>query len=211
MKITARLVWPHTVLAFMFAVVGCVSLCTTHSEAQTGNNAVYNSTGNCSPSSPCASSPAFIDTTVFASSTYPDICTLLHHVLVSIVQTTYPYGAVIDARGLPAAGTSMTCPSTQPSPWYGITNPPPSTILLPATSATTPSAPISIPSTWVLPPNTHLIGEGDSVSSSGTIHITIQAQSSFSGSMIQFGSSSCGASTCTGVSVENLTLDGQGF
>jgi hypothetical protein len=161
-----RLVWTQVFLVVILALGGCVTLCTS-AQAQTGENAVYNSSGTCSVSSPCASSPAFIDATVFASSTYADICTLLHHVLVSIVQTTYPYGAIIDARGLPftTPSTSMTC-TTTPSPWYGISSPPPSTILLPATTS---SAPISIPSTWVLPANTHLVGEGDNVSSSTTI------------------------------------------
>jgi hypothetical protein len=66
-----------------------------------------------------------------------------------------------------------------------------------------------------LPPNTHLIGERDSISSSTTISTTIQAKTSVSGSMIQFGwGALClgpsGGSICTGISVENLTLDGQG-
>jgi hypothetical protein len=66
-----------------------------------------------------------------------------------------------------------------------------------------------------VPPNTHLIGEGDSIASSTTISTTIQAQSGFpDNAMIQFGSPSCmppvGASICTGISVENLILDGGG-
>jgi hypothetical protein len=69
---------------------------------------------------------------------------------------------------------------------------------------------------WALPSNTHLIGEGDSISSATTISTTIQAKSSFSSSsMIQFGTPSCnaplgGPSPCTGISVEKLTLEGQG-
>ena len=195
MRSTGRLISCHTFLAVVFALAGWVSLRTTRAEAQTGDNAVYNYLGTT-----VVHSPAFIDAKVFT--TKPpnnDLCSVLNYVLVKIVQLTYPQGAVIDARGLPAAGTSMTCPSSQPSPWSGITSPPPSTILLPATTSTTP---ISIPSMWSLPPNTHLIGEGDSIASSTTISTTIQAQSpSFSGSMIQFGSSLClpplgGPSTC---------------
>ena len=209
MKNTARLVWSHTFLASVFALAAWVSLCTTHVEAQTGNNAVYNSSGNCSPSSPCASSPAFIDATVFASSSRPNLCAVLSYMLTPSNGIIPSYGAVIDARGLPNAGTSMTCTSTNPSPWAGITSPPPSTILLPAT---TTSAPIVIPSKWTLPPNTHLIGEGDNISSSTAISTTIQASPSFSVStnMIEFGSSSvCPSGGCTGISVEDLTLDGQ--
>ncbi|MGA8492593.1 MAG: hypothetical protein WB711_19375 [Terriglobales bacterium] len=108
---------------------------------------------------------------------------------------------------------SATCPSSahrkawrtkgqrQASPWAGITNPPPSTILLPAGTIVTPS-------TWVIPSNTKLVGMGDS--SLGT---TIQAASSFSGAMLQFGSGSCpniSIPICHNISVENLLLDGQG-
>jgi hypothetical protein len=95
----------------------------------------------------------------------------------------------------------------------------PSTILLPATGGTTSPKPIIIPGTWILPPNTRLIGEGDGIpSGSSTPGTTIQAKAnSFSGSMIQFGPSVTfcvppggGGSICTGISVENLSLDGQG-
>jgi hypothetical protein len=126
--------------------------------AQTGKNAIFDSGGNCSP---CASSRAFIDATVFTGKPPSnDLCSVLNWVLVNIVQLTYPQGAVIDARGLPAKGTSMSCSTGQPSPWAGIASPPPSTILLPATGST----PIKIPSTWVLPNYTVLIGEGKGIS-----------------------------------------------
>jgi len=121
---------------------------------------------------------------------------------------------VIDARGVRGA-TNLTC--THGSPWTEGVNTVslPSTILLPATGGATPT-PIIIPnsSPWILPANTHLIGEGDGTSGGSTTGTTIQAASGFSGSMIQFGSPSCppvnGVPICTGISVENLTLDGQG-
>jgi hypothetical protein len=49
-------------------------------------------------------------------------------------------------------------------------------------------------------------------SSGSTPGTTIQAKSGFSGTMIQFGNASpiCPSNVCTGISVENLTLDGQG-
>jgi hypothetical protein len=200
-------VWSQIFLAVVFAFA--FSVCTTPpAGAQTGKNAVYDSTGACSP---CAKSLAFIDATVFASSLRPNLCAVLNYMLTPSNGIIQSYGAVIDARGLPftTPSTSMTCATTNPSPWSGITNPPPSTILLPATTA---SAPIVIPSKWTLPPNTHLIGEGDNISSSTTISTTIQASSSFSASanMIEFGSSSvCPSGGCTGISVEDLTLDGQ--
>jgi hypothetical protein len=96
--------------------------------AQQGQDAVYTSGGQVTNSS------AFIDASMFASKvTNPDLCSVLNYVLVHVVQTTYPAGAVIDARGVPgiAPAVSMTCSA---SPWAGITNPPSSTILLPATS-----------------------------------------------------------------------------
>jgi hypothetical protein len=138
---------------------------------------------------------AFADATVFAGSAHPNICTILNYVLSPSSGVLPSTGGVIDARGLPNTSTSMTCTGT---PWSGISNPLPSTILLPA-------GVIVIPSPWILPSNTRLIGEGDSVGS-GT---TIRVNGSFSapGPMIQFGSSSA---CCTGISVENLTLDGQG-
>ncbi len=126
-------------------------------------------------------SNVFIDASMFPAAGR-DFCGVLKFVLQNIDQPpTYPSGAVIDARGLPGnTQTNMTCTT---SPWAGITNPPPSTILLPATGAN----PIVIPSTWNVPPNTHLIGEGDSIPSSGfTSGTTIQAANSFSGSKRRF-------------------------
>ena len=135
--------------------------------------------------------------------TSPDFCSVLNYILNS---TTYPSGgAVIDARGLPGSTTtSMTCAA---SPWAGISTPPPSTILLPATGSGNSANPIIISATWTLPSNTHLIGEGDGLS--GT---TIQVASGTSlTSMMRFGSASpfCSSGVCTGISVENLTLDGK--
>jgi hypothetical protein len=91
----------------------------------------------------------------------------------------------------------MTCSA---SPWVGITNPLPSTILLPAGT-------IQISSSWVLPSNTRLIGEGESDPLSAVPGTTIQAGNiqSQTGTMIQFGSSAvCGSSGCGGISVERL-------
>ena len=199
MKNTTRST-PIRVAFVIVAVFTCWLLAfSTDAEAQSqGNNAVYNSSGICSSSTLCGFSGAFIDASTFASS-FPNICAILHGILIG---GSYPAaGAVIDARGLNSSITSMQCTA---SPWSGITSPPPSKILLPAGT-------ILIPTSWILPANTHLIGEGDNPSSAtlaaGT---TIQACKSstcaFSGTMIQFGSSSA-----TGISVENVTLDGQGL
>lgn len=190
---------PWLFLGTVIVIVGCFSAFPTAASAQSqGNNAVYyqpGSSGVC-----CKGSGSFIDASVFISngSTF---CSTLFGILNA---SSYPSstGTVIDARGLNSGNTSMTCTATNPSPWAGITNPPPSTILLPAGT-------VVIPSTWGLPANTALIGVGDNIGS-GT---TLQAKaSSFSAgtAMIQFGSSSLCTSTCSGISVENLNLDGQG-
>jgi hypothetical protein len=177
-----------------------------------GQDAVYGTSGQ------VTNSPSFIDASQFAK-TGVDFCKILNGILSS---NLYPAtGAVIDARGLPGTtGTSMTCSI---SPWGSgnTTVSVPSTILLPATGGATPT-PIIISTPWILPSNTHLIGEGDGIPSTGsTPGTTIQAATSFSGSMIQFGTGPPPSSppicppvgsvyTCTGISVENLTLDGKG-
>jgi hypothetical protein len=160
-----------------------------------GQDAVYNS------SSTATNSPSFIDASMFKGNA-TDIC----GVLKFIFSTLYPAnGAVIDARGLNSGNTNMTCSA---SPWAGIRNPPPSTILL-------PTGTIQIPSTWVLPSKTHLIGEGVEIPPPPNLNnvpgTNIQAMNNFSSPMIQFGSSSvCSSSGCSGISVEQLTLNGNG-
>jgi hypothetical protein len=94
-----------------------------------GQNGVYNPT--CNNSKPgVVGSSAFIDASMFPA-TGRDFCGVLKFVLNPANQILPAVGGVIDARGLPGnTGTSMTCAA---SPWAGLTNPPPSTILLPAT------------------------------------------------------------------------------
>jgi len=161
MKTAKRLTFDGKSLVVTAVLACCFSTFPSVTSAQSyqGQNAVYNSSNG------RAASPGFIDASMFATSvTSPNSCSVLNYVLVHIVQSTYPNGAVIDARGLPGGtGTSMTCTTANPSPWAGITTPSPSAILLPATG----SNPIVIPSTWSLPPNTRLIGEGDGIISSG--------------------------------------------
>jgi hypothetical protein len=107
-----------------------------------GQNGVYAYCNNGSLG--IVGSSAFIDAKDFGN-TNQNICGVLNGILGG---TGFIPGTIIDARGLPATGTSMTCTST---PWSGITNPHPSTILL-------PTGTIVIPSTWTLPTGTHLAG-----------------------------------------------------
>jgi len=172
-----------------------------------GQNAVYPASGNC-----CVGSKDFVDASMFGAQN-TDICAVLKFILTPLNGVLSSTGGVIDARGLPGTtGTSMTCTT---SPWAGIANPPPSVILLPAGT-------IVIPSTWVLPNNTTLIGEGDDLylgtpQSPPTFATTLQAckqtvnQCSFTGSdMIDLGSSPICGGGCNSISVEHLALDGLG-
>jgi hypothetical protein len=156
-------------------------------------------------------SPSFIDASTFlANGQGRDLCDTIYGIFNDLFKNTYPSsGAVIDARGISGA-TNLTC--TRGTPWTEGSNTVsvPSTILLPATTG---AAPIVIPSTWFLPPNTHLIGEGDSITSGGfTPGTTLLAATNFTSgtAMISFGQSSLCTSTCSGISVENLTLNGAG-
>jgi len=204
MKPALKLVFPGVVVVLiaLSAVGPTVAAAQTASQ---GNNAVYNSSGNCSS---CLGSGAFIDASVFADTTF---CKTIY----DIPQPTGYSTAVIDARGLNSSisGFSMTC-AAGTTPWNNGTTylNKPSTILLPAGT-------IVIPKTWVLPNNTVLIGVGDALpSTSSASSTTIQActSCSFSGSdMIDLGTSILcpmygDIPVCNSVSVENLVLDGQG-
>lgn len=195
----------------LYAVVLTLFLPLPKAAAQ--DNAICNSPSGCTP----AASPAFLDASV-ASVRQSDFCKTLYFVLTHGYPTT---GAVIDARGLPAGSTSMVCANGN-TPWFNGTTfaNVPSIILLPAGI-------ITIPSTWVLPGGTKLIGEGSEVPSfpipSLVAGITIiQActtsisgcSANFSGAMIEFGSG-CPGTQCTGpvkgISVENVALNGNGL
>lgn len=155
--------------------------------------------GVCSSSTLCGTTvgtSAFVDAFVVSTTLRsPTFCSVLSYILNPLNSLMTSTGGVIDARGLNSLNISMTCTA---SPWAGISAPPPSTILLPAGTIVTTKS-------WILPPSTHLIGEGDNISS-GT---TIQAKKSgFSGSnVIGFGLTSLCTPTCSGISVENLNLD----
>lgn len=195
----------HGLVFFTSAVVlTSLALVSTTRAQSTGNDAVYNSTNG------VTFSPSFIDASMLLppnSQLGKDLCDAIYGLLSG--QAGFPHypsvGAVIDARGV-SGTTNLTC--THGTPWSEGSNSVglPSTILLPATSAATPT-PIIISTPWVIPSNTHLIGEGDGLGSSAAT--TIQVSGSFNttpGYIMHFGSSA-GAS---GISVERLTIDGLG-
>jgi hypothetical protein len=156
-----------------------------------GNNAVYNSNGLVQPST------AFIDASKVSQGS--DICATIHNILTS---QTFVSGTVVDARGIISANP-MVCAT---SPWSGSVRSP-STVLLPAGT-------IVIPSTLILPSNTKLIGLGYGTTGGTVIQActTSNCSANFpTGTpMIQTGLGSCspGVFCDTGVSVENLMLDG---
>jgi|SRR5580704_768180 hypothetical protein len=203
MKRATALGFRSTAFAIAGIIVGLSAISPLPAEAQVpGNNAVYSSNA-------IVPSSAFIDASVFIGNgpnQRGNICDAIYGILSGTLSYQYPAtGAVIDARGI-SGSPALTCPAGTML-WNG-TAVPPAFVLLPAGT-------IIINSTWVLPSNTHLIGEGDGIPSSSTPATTIQAGSSFPDSMIEFGSSSTCPSVgsiavCTGISVENLTLDGLG-
>ena len=156
--------------------------CSTSASTTKGQNAIYNSSGT-------AASPAFIDAYVFGG-TGTNICGVLNTILNPANGFLPSSGAIIDARGLPAANTSMNCSI---SPWQNFNTPPASTILLPA-------ATISIPGTWTVPSGTRLIGQGYGTTG-GTV---VQANPSFPTvnpmKVIRLGGSSLGQSCASGIS-----------
>lgn len=167
----------------------------------TGNDAVYKA------SKQVTFSPPFIDLSMLLPQGR-DLCDTIYRLFTGF-RGFPPYpstGAVIDARGVSGA-TNLTCAHGSPWTENGVSVGLPSTILLPSTTG---SAPIVIPTTWVLPSKTRLVGAGEAITAAGfTPGTTLQAANNFSGTaMIAFGQSSC--SPCTAISVERLNLDGQG-
>jgi hypothetical protein len=192
MKCANRLGSKWIVFPLVATLAGLFSVAPTEAQLTgPGNNAVYNSGEVLSPS--------FIDASVFLPPNQgthaADICDAIYQILIgnpNFLKHGYPpSGAVIDTRGV-SGTTNLTC---QGSPWTEGSNTVsvPSTILLPAGT-------IVIPTKWVLPSNTHLIGEGSNISGLFTPGTTLQVSSSFTANtpMIQFGSSS---GCCSGISL----------
>ena len=137
---------------------------------------------------------AFIDAYQFSNSGTTDLCATVNGILSNtwIPGNRNVNGVVIDARGF-KSGTSQNCAS---NPWPTPSGPFPNIVLLPAGT-------ITINTTWVLPSDTRLVGQGPNVT-------TIKAASSFAGPMIQMGAASpfCTNSDCQAVVLEHFGLDG---
>jgi hypothetical protein len=176
----------------------------------TGPNAVFGANG-------ATQSLAFIDAAQFTGPlNETDFCARVNGALVSLQNSP----GVIDARGIAPVNSTMACPvntyqgnQVAATPWVysdgnvqSIANVPGVTILLPAGN-------INIPTTWVLPDRTRLVGEHTANPNGGT-QSTITAASDFSASdtsnsIIEMGSFPLCPNGCTGISVEHLTVNSQ--
>lgn len=175
MKIATTFVGGRLLFAALAVVLG-LSVVQAYAQAA-GNNAVYKS------GTATTGSASFIDL-VGANPAGADICAKINTLLTG---SSFKSGTVIDARGF-GSGTSQNC-TTNPFSTVSKT----STVLL-------PSGTITISSTWVLPTQTRVFGEGPG-------QTTLLAGSSFASPMIQMGTTNC---VCFQVQIAHLTLDGAG-
>jgi hypothetical protein len=190
-----------SVAFFLAAAVLLCLFCTPAVPVQAqsaGNNAVYTGT----PTATVTGSSAYIDATAWAGTgtSLPDFCDVLSTALNAASSTP----VVIDARGLTTKNTTMACGGMK-TPWsaaYSVTTP--STILLPPGT-------IAINATWVIPDKTRIIGASrtnTSIAVSSTFNVSTYP------TMLQMGSSNTtfcpNSGVCTGVSISDLRLDGQG-
>ena len=164
------------------AVLLGLSALQAHSQAA-GNNAVYKS------GTALTGSASFVDL-VGANPAGIDICAKINTLLLA---SSFKSGMVVDARGF-GSGTSQSCTS---NPFNTVAKT--STVLL-------PSGTITISSTWVLPNQTRVFGEGPG-------QTTLLAGGSFASPMMQMGNAACGTPSngvCFLVQIAHLTLDGAG-
>jgi len=183
MKIAAAFAvrWIFVATFTIFLTYGAVSPSRLQAQAQ-GNNAVYAASGS-------ATSPStdYIDASAITGNPGEgtDFCSIINYIYANGFVPSV--GAVIDARGI-ALSTSNPCLI---SPWNGLTNPPPATILLPA-------GVIVIDTPWILPNATRIIGDRRNTQ--------IAEDFSSAAFMIQMGSSTFCPSGCQGIVVQDVTL-----
>jgi hypothetical protein len=170
---------------------------------QAGQNAVWGSTGT-------VNSRAFIDATPFYGTNGNDICAVISYILTSVVNpnTPPPNGVVIDARGVPLTSACSQNPIPPPPSCNGNPCPIFSIVVL------LPPGTITVSQTWTLPSNTRIVGEGSNLTA-----LQVGSSGFQNAAMIQMGGTDpnnnqpyClnaqGASSCVGVGIEHLRLDG---
>ncbi|MGA8745667.1 MAG: hypothetical protein WB507_07370 [Solirubrobacterales bacterium] len=170
--------------------------------AQQGDNAVY-TTGNI-----LAASSAWIDASAFCGSSGSntcggsgtDVCMMIKSALGNLPSN----GGVIDARGVVSTtGGAQTC-SVNPFATIAQNNVVPINVLLPAST-------IILLSSWTLPNNTRLVGEGEFTVLEGNT-----GGGSYSAALIEMGTPPAVGVSCaslpytpySGISVEHLKIMG---
>ena len=165
----------------------------------------------------------YVDASVWVPSgaTSVDICGAIASALTQVAVSANQYSAkaVIDARGVfPLKAVGASSPGTlacAASPWAGFTStaPPPFavTILLPAGI-------INIETTWILPQNTQIIGEGPNATTIQACTASLpNCTTAFAGTdMIDMGTINNGGvvfcpnspADCNGMALAHLTING---
>ncbi len=179
-----------TAAVFLVGLVGAAAPGWTQTTT-TGSNAVFTTTAPAC----CNYSNAVIDASKQSGN---DICVQVYNALAA--GATSASSVVVDARGVV---TSFTCGSNE-TPWRNGSNTyqnVPATILLPAGTIA-----LSNGNPWILPNGSKLIGQGV-----GQTKIVAATSSFGSQAMIQMGTATgtlaCPAAGCTGVSIEDLSVD----
>jgi hypothetical protein len=167
----------------------------TLSGGHSGNKIVYNSSGT----SFCTVSQSSVDASAYTGA---NICEQIYNAIPNALT-----GGTVDARGITTnTGGVLTC-ATGETPWRnstGSTRTKATTVLLPPGTII-----LATDQTWVPPSGTRLIGMSalsppTSSPSGGTI---LQVPSNFTGTVSSSVIEMC-SSACTGVTIENLTIDG---
>jgi len=176
-----------------------------HAQAQIctsgeGNNAVY---GPCNGQTGVVGSTALIDASAWCNGNCQgaDICQIIGDAIARLPSNI---GGVVDARGVvySATGGGETCTV---NPFPQTTRSVPLTVLLPPEK-------ILIQTTWILPSNTHVVGQNGNSQLVPTQNPPFQPDpNSPVPAMMEMGSASdCPSVGCTGVSIEHVKLDGGG-
>ena len=159
-----------------------------------GYNAVY---GNCNGQTGVVGSTALIDASAWCNGdcSQGDICKFIADAIAVLPSNV---GGTVDARGVAYRG-GETCTV---NPFAQSSGNVPVTVLLPPDI-------ISIQRTWILPSNTHIIGQG------GNSQLIPTSKPPFTPdpnnpvpAMVEMGNASVCPSGCTGISIEHVKLDG---
>jgi len=174
--------WTRPACAVVLVALYVMCSSAASAQATLGYNIVQGSTGNLDSSS-------FLDASAFTGT---DVCAKLY----AAISATYPTGPrVVDGRGLNSGNTTMTCASGS-TPWQQG-----SSSTLHQSIVLLPAGTITINTTWIIPAQTQVFGEGPR-------NTTIVANTGFSGDMIEFGGAANCSSQCFAIGVSDLMVNG---